>query len=75
MTGGAVLWFQLYPLLAAPLCAALAGLATWLLVRGTQPRPGELLRHFLVSYALLLMVSYAILTAAPVQRFLYGLLR
>ncbi|MEJ5989386.1 hypothetical protein WG902_05265 [Ramlibacter sp. PS3R-8] len=52
-------WFSLFPWLVAP-CAALAGVAVWLLTGDRKPSDGELLRDFLVALAMLLMVSLAI---------------
>jgi hypothetical protein len=52
-------WFSLFPFLVAP-CAALAGVATWMLTSGRKPQDGELVKDFLVALTMLLLASFAI---------------
>lgn len=52
-------WFSLFPFLVAP-CAALAGVAIWMLTGDRKPSDGELVRDFLVALAMLLLVSFAV---------------
>lgn len=59
-------WLALFPIFV-PACALLAGVFTWTITRGERPDDGELLRHFLVALAMLLLVSYAITTTDAVK--------
>lgn len=53
-------WLALLPLFILPACAALGGLVTWALTRGEKPEDGVLLRTFLVSTLMFVLVSVAV---------------
>lgn len=62
-----LIWMALFPFIFAPVCALGAGVITWAMTRSQRPEDGDLLRHFLVVMALLLMVSYAVTTTDAVK--------
>jgi len=67
MNPQAALWFGLLLPLVNPVCAALAGVTTWALLRKSRPSDGDLLGHFLVSFGLFLALSFVALRSDYVR--------
>lgn len=54
------LWMSLVLLFVLPVAAVLGGLVTWVLTRGEEPDDGTLVKHFVVSTGMFVLVSAAI---------------
>lgn len=62
-----LLWMVLFPFVIGPASAVVAGGITWAVTRGERPQDEDLLRHFLVILAMVLMASYAALSTDTVK--------
>lgn len=54
------LWLSLVVLFILPVCAVLGGLVTWWMTRGEDPDDGALVRHFVVSTGMFVLLSAAV---------------